>query len=210
MSLAVSATLVFLLMLATMLVGMPIAVSMATVGIAGGLAAFGQPFIDSIAPVVWGTLNENLLTCVPLFVLLGELLLRSGIADRMYTALSAWLGGLPGGLSYRCEPPNCVFPGSGAGGLGNSYCIEIFGTPNLGIGVPPPYGTHDLRFSFRFVGPGGSFPIEYPSGFDPDAHVYLNVEPAGNCPEPATTVAGVAVLGVLGALARRRNGRTGA
>jgi TRAP-type mannitol/chloroaromatic compound transport system permease large subunit len=100
MTLAIPAALIFLLMLATMLVGMPIAVSMAAVGILGGIAAFGGPFIDSIAPVVWGTLNENLLTCVPLFVLLGELLLRSGIADRMYTALSAWLGGLPGGLLH--------------------------------------------------------------------------------------------------------------
>jgi hypothetical protein len=101
MTLAIPAALIFLLMLATMLVGMPIAVSMAAVGIIGGVAAFGGPFIDSIAPVVWGTLNENLLTCVPLFVLLGELLLRSGIADRMYTALSAWLGGC---LAACCTP----------------------------------------------------------------------------------------------------------
>ena len=92
--------LAFALMLAMMLVGLPIAVSMALVGIVGGIAAYGTPFMDSIAPVVWGVQNENLLTSVPLFVLLGELLLRSGIADRMYVALSAWLGRLPGGLLH--------------------------------------------------------------------------------------------------------------
>jgi TRAP-type mannitol/chloroaromatic compound transport system permease large subunit len=73
---------------------------MALVGIVGGIAAYGVPFMDSIAPVVWGVQNENLLTSIPLFVLLGELLLRSGIADRMYIALSAWLGRLPGGLLH--------------------------------------------------------------------------------------------------------------
>ena len=93
-------SLAFFAMLAMMLVGMPIAVSMAVVGIVGGIAAYGIPFMDSIAPVVWGVQNENLLTCIPLFVLLGELLLRSGIADRMYIALSAWLGRLPGGLLH--------------------------------------------------------------------------------------------------------------
>ena len=71
----------FFSMLALMLIGMPIAVSMAAVGIIGGIAAYGVPFMDSIAPVVWGVQNESLLTSVPLFVLLGELLLRSGIAD---------------------------------------------------------------------------------------------------------------------------------
>jgi C4-dicarboxylate transporter DctM subunit len=90
----------FALMLAMMLIGLPIAVSMAVVGIGGGLLAYGVPFMDSIAPVVWGVQNENLLTSIPLFVLLGELLLRSGIADRMYIALSAWLGRLPGGLLH--------------------------------------------------------------------------------------------------------------
>jgi hypothetical protein len=117
--------------------------------------------------------------------------------------------GLPGGLSYRCSPPNCVFAGSGAGASGHSYCIEIFGTPTA-WSEPPPDDTYDLSFSFQFVGFGFSFPVEYPSALEPDAHVYLKLEPAGNCPEPDATVASVAALGVLGALARRRNGRTGA
>ena len=43
--------LAFLAMLGMMLVGMPIAVSMALVGIVGGIAAYGAPFMDSIAPV---------------------------------------------------------------------------------------------------------------------------------------------------------------
>src|SRR5687768_2338991 len=85
-------------MLAMMLLGFPIAVAMAMIGILGGMLAYGAPFIDSIAPVVWGVHNDNLLTAIPLFVLMGELLLRSGIADGMFRALAAWLGRLPGGL----------------------------------------------------------------------------------------------------------------
>jgi len=110
---------------------------------------------------------------------------------------------LPAGLSYQCAPSNCVFAGPGAGGSGHSYCIEIFGTP---VAANPLPETHDLSFSFDFVSSLGGlqFPVDYPSDLDPDAHVYLNLEPAGNCPEPHATVASVAVLGVLGALARRR------
>src|SRR3954462_13305690 len=40
-------------MLGMMLVGMPMATSMALVGIVGGIAAYGAPFMDSIAPVIF-------------------------------------------------------------------------------------------------------------------------------------------------------------
>jgi tripartite ATP-independent transporter DctM subunit len=41
-----------------------------------------------------------MLTAIPVFILMGELLLRSGIADGMYKGLSVWLTGLPGGLLH--------------------------------------------------------------------------------------------------------------
>ena len=81
----------FVGMLGMMLIGLPIATSMAFVGILGGLAAYGMPYINSIAPVVWGVHNDSLLTAIPLFVMMGELLLRAGIAARMFGAISAWL-----------------------------------------------------------------------------------------------------------------------
>ena len=40
----------FVAMLGMMLLGLPIAVSMAAVGIVGGLLAYGVPFVNSIAP----------------------------------------------------------------------------------------------------------------------------------------------------------------
>ena len=156
MTLAIPAALIFLLMLATMLVGMPIAVSMAAVGIVGGVAAFGGPFIDSIAPVVWGTLNENLLTCVPLFVLLGELLLRSGIADRMYTALSAWLGGLPGGLLHTNIGACALFAATSGSSVATAATI---GT----VALPPLYARgYSMRASLGSLAAGGTLGILIP------------------------------------------------
>jgi hypothetical protein len=100
-------SLTFLLMIALMLLGLPIAVSMVLVGAGAGVLVFGVPFLSSTGSMLWGVLNDNLLTAAPLFILLGELLLRSGMADRMYGAMAAWLSRLPGGLSpaARCLPP---------------------------------------------------------------------------------------------------------
>jgi len=123
--------LAFAAMLGMMLVGMPIAVSMALVGIVGGIAAYGTPFMDSIAPVVWGVHNENLLTCIPLFVLLGELLLRSGIADRMYIALSAWLGRLPGGLLHTNIGSCALFAATSGSSVATAATVGTVALPSL-------------------------------------------------------------------------------
>jgi len=121
----------FFAMLGMMLIGMPIAVSMALVGIVGGIAAYGAPFMDSIAPVVWGVQNENLLTSIPLFVLLGELLLRSGIADRMYIALSAWLGRMPGGLLHTNIGSCALFAATSGSSVATAATVGTVALPSL-------------------------------------------------------------------------------
>ena len=43
---------------------------------------------------------EFLLVAIPMFILMGEILLRSGITERMYEGMVQWLGWLPGGLMH--------------------------------------------------------------------------------------------------------------
>src|SRR3546814_6991784 len=58
------------------------------------------PLTRAIGEVSWSTSNEFLLVAIPLFIMLGELLLRSGLAERMYSSMSMWLSWLPGGLMH--------------------------------------------------------------------------------------------------------------
>jgi C4-dicarboxylate transporter DctM subunit len=149
-------SLAFVAMLAMMLVGMPIAVSMAMVGIVGGIAAYGIPFMDTIAPVVWGVQNENLLTCIPLFVLLGELLLRSGIADRMYIALSAWLGRLPGGLLHTNIGSCALFAATSGSSVATAATVGTVALPSLQARGYP------VRASLGSLAAGGTLGILIP------------------------------------------------
>jgi C4-dicarboxylate transporter DctM subunit len=146
----------FALMLGAMLVGLPIAVTMAAVGIVGGIAAYGVPFMDSIAPVVWGVQNENLLTCIPLFVLLGELLLRSGIADRMYVALSAWLGGLPGGLLHTNIGSCALFAATSGSSVATAATVGTVALP------PLQKRGYPMRASLGSLAAGGTLGILIP------------------------------------------------
>jgi len=90
----------FFSMMGLLLMSFPIAVIMVVLGVIGGVLLYGWPLLNSMGPVIWGVQNENILTAIPLFILLGELLLRSGLADKMYGTLALWLGRLPGGLLH--------------------------------------------------------------------------------------------------------------
>ncbi|GGC58927.1 hypothetical protein GCM10011504_41430 [Siccirubricoccus deserti] len=59
----------------------------------GGWNAF-----RAIGLVSWGSLNSFTLTAIPLFLLMAEILLRSGVGARAYRGLGRVTGRLPGGL----------------------------------------------------------------------------------------------------------------
>lgn len=49
---------------------------------------------------VWNVLNSFTLSAIPLFILLGEIMLRSGVSQKIYTALSPVFQRVPGGLLH--------------------------------------------------------------------------------------------------------------
>jgi tripartite ATP-independent transporter DctM subunit len=58
------------------------------------------PLTVMMGEVTWSTSNSFILVAVPFYILLGEIVLRSGIAERMYNALVQWFSWLPGGLMH--------------------------------------------------------------------------------------------------------------
>ncbi|MGA0582681.1 MAG: TRAP transporter large permease [Castellaniella sp.] len=95
-----SAAIGFLVMLGLMLTGISIAASLFLTASLGALLYLGLPTLMSFGNTMWGVLNDFILTCIPLFILLGEILVRAGVTDRMYRTLSDWLAPLPGGLLH--------------------------------------------------------------------------------------------------------------
>ena len=78
----------------------PVAAALGFLGIALSEMYSRLPLTLAIGEVAWATSNNFLLVAIPFFVLLGEVLLRSGMAERMYNALVLWVPWLPGGLMH--------------------------------------------------------------------------------------------------------------
>lgn len=90
----------FALLFFLLAVGVHVASVLFVVGIGGGWLTLGSAVVLDFGNQVWSVLNSFVMTSIPLFVLLGELLLRSGITDKVYQSMSLWLARLPGGLLH--------------------------------------------------------------------------------------------------------------
>ncbi len=56
------------------------------------------PLLAALGDITWSASTEFILVAVPLFILMGEILLRTGIAADMFRALDRWVNWVPGGL----------------------------------------------------------------------------------------------------------------
>jgi C4-dicarboxylate transporter DctM subunit len=94
----IATALVILLIL--MALAIPVAASLGSLALLLEAIYSQLPLKRAMGEVAWSSSNEFLLVSVPLFILLGEILLRSGFAERMYGALVKWVSWLPGGLMH--------------------------------------------------------------------------------------------------------------
>lgn len=131
MSMEAVGALGFVLMVGLMLLGLPIAAVMMLLAVGGGMLAFGYGFLISSASIAWGTLSDNNLTAIPLFVLLGEFLLRSGMADRMYQAFAALFGRIPGGLLHTNIGCCALFAATSGSSVATAATIGTVALPSL-------------------------------------------------------------------------------
>lgn len=121
----------FVAMLGLMFIGLPVAVSIISVGVIGGYLTFGMPLVEAMGGVVWGTLNNSVMTAIPLFMLLGEILLRGGIADRMYESMAVWLRRLPGGLLHTNIGCCALFAATSGSSVATAATVGTVALPAL-------------------------------------------------------------------------------
>jgi C4-dicarboxylate transporter, DctM subunit len=121
----------FVMMLAFMMIGLPIAVSLFLTAVLGAWLFLGTPTLMGFGNQMWSGLNDFILTAIPLFVLLGELLVRSGVADGLYRCLSDWMRRLPGGLLHTNIAASSLFAAVSGSSVATAATIGTVALPVL-------------------------------------------------------------------------------
>ena len=89
----------FAAVFALLLLGFPVAFTIGGVSLFFGLIGFGPGFFDLLPLRIWGTMTNFTLMAVPLFVYMGVMLEKSGLAEELLEAMALVFGKLRGGLA---------------------------------------------------------------------------------------------------------------
>jgi tripartite ATP-independent transporter DctM subunit len=80
---------------------------------------------------VWNVLNSFTLSAIPLFIMLGEVMLRSGLSDRIYTALSPLFSRVPGGLLHTNVAVCTLFGAVSGSSLSTAAAVGSVAYPEM-------------------------------------------------------------------------------
>lgn len=92
--------------------GFPIAFSMILVAAGFGIVQFGDVAAYQLLTKIEDTASNSILAAVPLFIFMGSMLERSGIAERLFEAIHMWTRRLPGGLGVGAIIMGTLFAAS--------------------------------------------------------------------------------------------------
>ncbi|MDP6564638.1 MAG: TRAP transporter large permease [Alphaproteobacteria bacterium] len=85
----------------------------------------------ALAEIYWDKSKEFILVAVPMFILLGEIMLRAGIARRMYGAMIQWLSWLPGGLMHANIGSCTIFAASSGSSVATAATVGTVAYPEI-------------------------------------------------------------------------------
>ncbi len=116
-------------LLGLMALSIPVGIVLFLLGIGVGEFYSAFPLLRGLGQVVWSSSNSSTLIAIPLFVLLGEILVRGGVAERTYAALDKWLSWLPGGLVHANIATATMFSATSGSSVATAATVATVAMP---------------------------------------------------------------------------------
>lgn len=124
-------TVALILLLVLIALSIPVAAALGLLGlILDPLYSF-LPLTRAMGELAWNSNNEFLLVAIPLFIMLGEILLRAGFAERMYASMSQWLSWLPGGLMHANIGASTLFSATSGSSVATAATVGTVALPQI-------------------------------------------------------------------------------
>lgn len=144
------------ILLLLMLMGMRVAFAMAMTGAVGLVFLLDPAQPDVIGRQLWNATNSYTLTSIPLFVLMAELLVRTGISGRAYAVALQWLGPLRGGAAHAAILGSAAFAAMSGSSVANAAAMGTIAGPQMAA------NGYDHKLTFGTIAAGGVLGILIP------------------------------------------------
>ncbi|WP_431266391.1 TRAP transporter large permease [Roseateles chitinivorans] len=138
-----------------MLIGFPVAFSLAALGLACGFFAVSQgwmplAFLQALPFNVLGILSNDLLLAIPFFTLMGSLLEKCGLAEDMLDSMGQLFGPVRGGLGY-----SVIIVGFILGAITGTVAGQVIAMAMISLPVMMRYG-YNMRYSTGVLAASGT------------------------------------------------------
>jgi TRAP-type mannitol/chloroaromatic compound transport system permease large subunit len=147
--------LMFATLVVVLLLGYPVAFSLAAVGI--GYAILGiqlglldNSLLQALPQRVWGVMSNDTLLCVPFFTFMGLILERSGMAEDLLDTIGQVFGPVRGGLAYAV-----IFVGALLAATTGVVAASVISMGLISLPIMLRYG-YDRRFASGVIAASGT------------------------------------------------------
>ena len=138
-----------------MLIGFPVAFSLAILGLACGFYAVSQgwfppEFMSALPLNVFGILSNDLLLAIPFFTLMGTVLEKCGLAEDMLDSMGQLFGPVRGGLGY-----SVIIVGFILGAITGTVAGQVIAMAMISLPVMMRYG-YNMRYATGVLAASGT------------------------------------------------------
>ncbi|MEM1363379.1 MAG: TRAP transporter large permease [Pseudomonadota bacterium] len=123
--------LILIILVTLVAAAVPVAAVLGILGLALDEIFMGGRRALMMGDFIWEQSVEYILVAVPMFILLGEIILRAGIATRMYNAVAKWLSWLPGGLMHANVGSCAVFAATSGSSVATVATVGTVAYPEI-------------------------------------------------------------------------------
>jgi TRAP-type mannitol/chloroaromatic compound transport system permease large subunit len=149
------APLMFVALIVTLLIGFPVAFSLAAVGIVFGLIGIELGLLQTtlfqaLPDRVWGVMSNDTLLCVPFFTFMGLILERSGMAEDLLDTIGQLFGPIRGGLAFAV-----IFVGAMLAATTGVVAASVISMGLISLPIMLRYG-YDRRIASGVIAASGT------------------------------------------------------
>lgn len=119
------------LLLVLILVGTPVGFALAGTTLVGLVVMGGLSALPAMANTAWATTSEFVLTAIPLFVLMSEIIGVTGIGRDLFIAVERLLGRISGGQAIAAVVAGAIFGAVSGTGVGVAAVIGAVAVPEM-------------------------------------------------------------------------------
>lgn len=114
-----------------LVIGMPVAFTLSVAGILGIIRFVDVSFLSQVPVIAYKTLDSYVLTSVPLYILMSQIMLTGRVGSGLFELGSKWMGHLPGGLGIATIFACAIFAAISGSSVATAVTIGAMAIPEM-------------------------------------------------------------------------------